>query len=68
MTTGKMFLHKKDIEEIRSVLKKFPNVETFELDQEGGNGIGTFTTMTFNQEVNGVKGSFSIEISGVENW
>ena len=65
---GKIFFHKKDIEEIQSVLKKFPDVENFDLYQEGGNGIGTFTTMTFNQEVNGVKGSFTIEISGVEDW
>lgn len=63
-----MFLYKKDIEKIQSVLEKFLNVETFELDQEGENGIGTFTTMTFDQEVNGVKGSFKIEISGVEDW
>jgi hypothetical protein len=68
MTTDKMFLHKKDIKEIQSVLEKFPDVETFELDQEGGNGIGTFTTMTFDLEINGLHGSFKIEISGVEDW
>ena len=68
MTTDKMFLHKKDIKEIQSVLAKFPDVETFELDQEGGNGIGTFTTMTFDLEINSLRGSFKIEISGVEDW
>ena len=68
MMNGKIFFNKKDIQEIQSVLEKFPSVENFELYQEGGNGIGTFTTMTFIQVVNGVKGSFSIEISGVEDW
>lgn len=63
-----MILHRKDIEKIKEILNKFPNVEIFELEQEGGNGIGTCTHMTFTQEVNGQKGSFNIEVAGVESW
>jgi hypothetical protein len=63
-----MFLNRKDIEKIAGILEKFPDVETFELEQEGGNGIGTYTHMTFEQEVNGLRGSFNIEIAGVEDW
>lgn len=63
-----MFLHRKDIEKIVSILEKFPDVETFELEQSNQSGIGSITTMTFTQEVNGLRGSFDIEISGVEDW
>jgi hypothetical protein len=63
-----MFLHKKDIEKIVGILEKFSDVETFELEQEGSSGIGTYTIMTFDQEINGMRGRFNIEISGVEDW
>lgn len=63
-----MWLHKKDIERISDILEKFPDAETFELDQTGDNGIGTCTTMTFTQTVNGYAGSFTVEIAGVEDW
>ncbi len=68
MTTVNMFLHRKDIERIQQVLEKFPDVETFEIEQEGGSGIGTYTHITFSHEVNGLRGSFNVEISGVEDW
>lgn len=63
-----MFLSRKDIEKIQSVLEKFPDTETFELDADSSSGIGTIITMTFVQEVNGMRGSFNVEISGVEAW
>ncbi len=63
-----MFLHRKDIERIQSVLEKFPDVESFELECENSSGIGAYVTMTFNHEVNGLRGSFNVEISGVEDW
>lgn len=63
-----MILHRKDIEKIMSILEKFQDVEVFELEQSGHSGIGSITTMTFAQEVNGMRGSFDIEISGVEDW
>ncbi len=63
-----MFLNRQDIEKITGVLKKFPDVDTFELTEENSSGIGSFITMTFAQEINGVHGSFDVEISGVENW
>lgn len=63
-----MFLIRKDIEKILEVLDKFPDVEVFEVSQDTSSGIGSITTMTFSQEVNGVIGSFDVEISGVEDW
>ena len=64
----KMILHRKDIEKIQSVLEKFPNVEAFEIESDTSSGIGAYVTMTFSQEVNGMRGSFNVEISGVEDW
>lgn len=63
-----MILHRKDIEKIKEILDKFPDVETFELEQTGHSGIGSITTMTFPKEINGLRASVDIEISGVEDW
>ncbi len=63
-----MWLHRKDIEKIKEVLDKFSDVETFELEQSGSSGIGTITTIAFAQEINGLKTTVGVEISGVENW
>jgi len=63
-----MFLHRNDIMQIQEILEKFPNVETFRLEQDRESGIGNITTMTFDQEINGHYGSFKIEISGIEKW
>lgn len=63
-----MILHRKDIEKIVAVLEKFPDLETFELESDHSSGIGAYTTMTFDQEVNGMRGSFIVEIAGVEDW
>lgn len=63
-----VILHRNDIERISDILAKFPNVEAFELTQENSSGIGSVTYITFAQEVNGCKGSFEVEVSGVEHW
>ena len=61
-------LHRSDIERISNILAKFPDVEAFELTQETSSGIGSVTYVTFAQNINGHKGSFEVEVSGVENW
>lgn len=63
-----MFLNRNNIEKIKAVLNQFPDVDSFELDSDSTSGIGSVLVMTFAQEVNGVRGSFDIEISGVEDW
>ncbi len=63
-----MFLNRTDIEKIKGVLDQFPDLDVFELEQDSGSGIGSITTMTFAREINGLRGSFEIEISGVEDW
>lgn len=63
-----MYLHRKDIDKILDVLKKFPDVETFEIEQSNHSGIGSITTMTFSQTVNETDCELTVEISGVEDW
>ena len=63
-----MILHRKDIDKVKEILDKFPDVEVFEIEQDSSSGIGSIVSITFSQEVNGIRGSFEIEISGVGNW
>ena len=63
-----MILHRKDINKVKEILDKFPDVEVFEIEQDSSSGIGSVVSITFSQEVNGIRGSFEIEISGVGNW
>jgi len=63
-----MFLTRKDIEKIKDVLDQFPDLDIFELEQDSSSGIGSVTSMTFAREINGLRGSFQIEVSGIEDW
>jgi len=66
--TINMFLTRKDIEKIKDVLDQFPDLDLFELEQDSSSGIGSVTSMTFAREINGLRGSFQIEVSGIEDW
>jgi hypothetical protein len=63
-----MYLHKEDLKRMLEVLEKFPEVEVADVKVDSSSGIGSVTTMKFDTEVNGVEGSFKVEISGVEKW
>ena len=63
-----MYLHKEDLKRMLEVLEKFPEVEVVDVEVDSSSGIGSVTTMKFNTKVNGVEGSFEVEISGVEAW
>jgi len=63
-----MYICKDDVVKILEVMETFPDAKTFELEQDGGNGIGTVTSLIIHTVVNGMDGEFKVEISGVENW
>lgn len=63
-----MYLNRKDIQKINSVLDQFPDLDCFELTEDNSSGIGSIVTMTFSRELNGIIGAFTIEIAGVEQW
>ena len=63
-----MYLNRKDIEKINSILNQFPDLERFELNEDHNSGIGSIVSMTFSRDVNGIIGAFTVEIAGVEQW
>lgn len=67
-TIDKFYLNRKDIEKLNTMLNKFPSVDFFTLEQERGSGIGNIIKISFDLEINGTKGLFTSEVSGVEDW
>lgn len=63
-----MYLHKKDITLIGSIMDEFPNAQSFRLDSEEGGGIGTTLKLTVRTEINGRLADVTFEIAGVEDW
>ena len=63
-----MYLHKQELKKMLEILEKFPEVEIVDVEVDSSSRIGSVTTMKFNTEINGVNGTFEVEISGVENW
>jgi hypothetical protein len=63
-----MYLHKEELKKMLEILEQFPEVEIVDVEVDSSSGIGSVTTIKFNTEVNGVNGTFEVEISGVENW
>jgi hypothetical protein len=63
-----MYLHREDLRKMLEVLEKFPAVEVVDVEVDSSSGIGSVTTIKFNTDVNGIEGSFEVEISGVETW
>lgn len=63
-----MYLCIEEVEQILEVMKKFPNTSSFALEQDSSSGIGSTTSLTFQTQVNGLDGEFTVEISSVENW
>ena len=57
-----------DVEKILAAMKKFPEAKTFKLEETGSSGIGSIINLIVHTQVNGLDGTFTVEISGVENW
>ena len=63
-----MYLTRKEMYKLVSLLKDFPEVATFKIEETNQSGIGSITSVSFEQETNGHKGLFTVELSGVEDW
>jgi hypothetical protein len=63
-----MFICKDDVVKILDTMNKFPEASSFYLAKDLSSGIGTVITLTIATTINQVAGSFTVEISGVENW
>ena len=63
-----MHLHRDDLIKVLENMRKFPDIETFVLEQDSSSGIGSITNLVIETNVNGVSGQFTIEIAGSERW
>ena len=63
-----MFITREEVQKISETMEKFPEAQSFKLEQTNHSGIGCVTTLIVHTRVNGLDGTFRTEISGVENW
>jgi len=63
-----MYICKDDVVKILDTMNKFPEASKFYLAQDSSSGIGSVITLTIGTTINEVDGSFTVEISGSENW
>ena len=63
-----MYIQIEDVEKILAAMKKFPEAKLFKLEETGSSGIGSIINLIVYTQVNGLDGTFTVEISGVENW
>ena len=63
-----MYIHRDDLKKMVEIMDKFPNIETFLIEQDNSSGIGSITYMTIRTTIEGEEGEFKIEVSGVQDW
>lgn len=63
-----IWLSRKNLKKIQSVLDKFTDVDNFELEYDISSGIGTTLNMKFTSVINDIQGVFSIPITGFDDW
>lgn len=65
---NKISINHNELTEIIKILQNFPNVNHCQIEQEGGNGIGTILHLSFFTDINGIKGEFKTVIRDVDSW
>ena len=63
-----MYITKKDVEKILTVMNEFDDARSYKLEQSGQSGIGSILTLVMDMEINGRNAVVSVEINGVEDW
>lgn len=63
-----MYITREEIQKILETMDKFPEAQSFKLEETGHSGIGSITNLIVHTKVNGLNGTFTVEISGVEDW
>ena len=64
----KVWVSTKDIDDIKRVLEKFPNVDRFVLNEHSQSGIGSCLDMIFETEVNNIKCKMTVPIADESSW
>lgn len=63
-----MKITRKELNKIQEALDKFPDVNDFEILQDGSSGIGYILSIKFDYKLNDVDANVEIVITGVESW
>ena len=63
-----MYITIEEIQKISEIMTQFPEAQSFKLEETGHSGIGSITNLIVQTKVNGLDGTFTVEISGAENW
>ncbi len=61
-------LNKEDLKKILEIMDRFPETNLVDIEQDRSSGIGCITTVRVETEIQGLRGEFVVEISGVEDW
>ena len=64
----KVWVSTKDIDKIKLVLEKFPDVDRFVLNEHSQSGIGSCLDMIFDTEVNNTKCKMTVPIADESTW
>jgi hypothetical protein len=64
-----MYLSRKTVNKIQSILNEFDEADSFKLTEEGGdNGIGSVISMSFPHTMGNISGTMTVEVSGMDDW
>jgi hypothetical protein len=63
-----MYIQRKDIEKILSVMDDFLDAKSYKLESDSSSGIGSVLTLTMDTKVNNRDVLVTVEISSVEDW
>lgn len=65
---NKIYLTRRELEDMLQILDKFPDVDRFELESDSSSGIGSIVNIKFDATYNGVKGQLLVNITDVDRW
>ena len=63
-----MYITRKDIEKILSVMEEFPDARWYKLESDNSSGIGSVLTLSMDMDVGTRKSIVTVDIAGVEDW
>lgn len=63
-----MYITRKEVEKILTVMDEFPDANSYKLEETGHSGIGSILNLTMEMKINERDAHVIVEIAGVENW
>ena len=63
-----MYITPQDVQKLQDIITKFPDADSFKLNEINNNPICSYLTVTIQTVVNGYRGEFTTEIRGIESF